>query len=93
MLWLMMQLQHKAPLRHGSRRCALALLIYTAALSFAYRSLNTGAGAQMLSGALIFALGLCVVVSAVTTTARHDGPDHRAECAATRGTGRHCATR
>ena len=52
MLWLLMQLQHKAPLRHGSWRGALALFIYAVALSFAYRSINTGAGALMLFGAV-----------------------------------------
>lgn len=52
MLLLLMGLQNKAPLRHGSWRSALALFIYAAALSFAYRSINTGAGALMLFGAV-----------------------------------------
>jgi drug/metabolite transporter (DMT)-like permease len=52
MLLLLMRLQNKAPLRHGSWRSALALFIYAAALSFAYRSINTGAGALMLFGAV-----------------------------------------
>lgn len=52
MLLLLMRLQHKAPLRHGSWRSALCLFIYAAALSFAYRSINTGAGALMLFGAV-----------------------------------------
>ena len=52
MLLLLMRLQNKAPLRHGSWRNALALFIYAVALSFAYRSINTGAGALMLFGAV-----------------------------------------
>jgi drug/metabolite transporter (DMT)-like permease len=52
MLLLLMRFQNKAPLRHGSWRSALALFIYAAALSFAYRSINTGAGALMLFGAV-----------------------------------------
>lgn len=52
MLLLLMRLQNKAPLRHGTWRSALALFIYAVALSFAYRSINTGAGALMLFGAV-----------------------------------------
>jgi len=52
MLWLLMNLQSKAPLAHGSWRCATALFIYAVSLSFAYRSIDTGAGALMLFGAV-----------------------------------------
>lgn len=52
MLWLLMRWQQKAPFKHGTWRSALALFIYAVALSFAYRSINTGAGALMLFGAV-----------------------------------------
>jgi drug/metabolite transporter (DMT)-like permease len=52
MLWLLMRWQQQAPLKHGSWRSALALFIYAAALSFAYRTIDTGAGALMLFGAV-----------------------------------------
>ncbi|CAG0124922.1 hypothetical protein RHDC2_00768 [Rhodocyclaceae bacterium] len=52
MLWLLMRWQQQAPLKHGTWRSALALFIYAAALSFAYRTIDTGAGALMLFGAV-----------------------------------------
>ena len=52
MLWLLMRWQNKVPLRHGTWRSALALFVYAAALSFAYRTINAGAGALMLFGAV-----------------------------------------
>ena len=52
MLWLLMRWQRQAPLQYGNWRSALALFIYAIALSFAYRSINTGAGALMLFGAV-----------------------------------------
>lgn len=52
MLWLLMTLQRQAPLAHGSWRSATALFIYAVALSFAYRTIDTGAGALMLFGAV-----------------------------------------
>lgn len=52
MLWLLMRWQKRAPLKHGSWRSALALFAYAATLSFAYRSINAGAGALMLFGAV-----------------------------------------
>lgn len=52
MLWLLMHWQRQSPLEHGSWRSALALFIYAAALSFAYRTIDTGAGALMLFGAV-----------------------------------------
>ncbi|GAB1234921.1 DMT family transporter [Ferrigenium sp. UT5] len=52
MLWLLMRWQRQAPLAHGSWRSATALFIYAVALSFAYRSIDTGAGALMLFGAV-----------------------------------------
>lgn len=52
MLWLLMGWQHQTPLRHGNWRSALALFVYATAFSFAYRTINTGAGALMLFGAV-----------------------------------------
>lgn len=52
MLWLLMRLRRQKPLAHGSWRSASALFIYAVALSFAYRSIATGAGALMLFGAV-----------------------------------------
>lgn len=52
MLWLLMRWQRQAPLRHGSWRSAMALFAYAATLSYAYRTINTGAGALMLFGAV-----------------------------------------
>ncbi len=52
MLWLLMRVQRQAPLQHGSWRSALALFLYAATLSYAYRTINTGAGALMLFGAV-----------------------------------------
>jgi len=51
-LWLLMRWQSQSPLKHGSWRSALALFIYAATLSFAYRTIDTGAGALMLFGAV-----------------------------------------
>lgn len=51
-LWLLMRSQRQAPLAHGSWRSAGALFIYAVTLSFAYRSIATGAGALMLFGAV-----------------------------------------
>lgn len=52
MLWLLMRWQRRAPLAHGNWRSALALFLYAVTLSFAYRSINTGAGALMLFGSV-----------------------------------------
>ena len=52
MLWLLMRWQRQAPLAHGSWRSAIALFVYAVALSFAYRTIDTGAGALMLFGAV-----------------------------------------
>lgn len=52
MLWLMMRWQHTPSLKHGNWRSALALFVYAVALSFAYRSMSTGAGALVLFGAV-----------------------------------------
>jgi len=52
MLWLLMRWQRQAALAHGNWRSATALFIYAVALSFAYRSIDTGAGALMLFGAV-----------------------------------------
>jgi drug/metabolite transporter (DMT)-like permease len=52
MLWLLMRWQRQSSLEHGSWRSALALFIYAAALSFAYRTIDAGAGALMLFGAV-----------------------------------------
>lgn len=52
MLWLLMRWQRQSPLEHGSWRSALALFVYAAALSFAYRTIDAGAGALMLFGAV-----------------------------------------
>jgi len=52
MLWLVMRWRTQPSLRHGSWRSALALFIYAATLSFAYRTIAAGAGALMLFGAV-----------------------------------------
>jgi drug/metabolite transporter (DMT)-like permease len=52
MLWLLVRWQRQSSLEHGSWRSALALFIYAAALSFAYRTIDAGAGALMLFGAV-----------------------------------------
>ncbi|MDX8385924.1 MAG: DMT family transporter [Gallionella sp.] len=52
MLWLLMHWQQRPPLKHGNWHSALALFIYAAMFSFAYRTINTGAGALMLFGAV-----------------------------------------
>jgi drug/metabolite transporter (DMT)-like permease len=52
MLWLLMRWQRQVPLAQGSWRSATALFIYAVTLSFAYRSIATGAGALMLFGAV-----------------------------------------
>ena len=52
MLWILMRLQSQSPNKHGSWRSALALFIYAATLSFAYRTIDTGAGALILFGAV-----------------------------------------
>lgn len=52
MLWLLLRWHTRSPLKQGSWRSALALFIYAAALSFAYRSIAAGAGALMLFGAV-----------------------------------------
>ncbi|MFZ2540954.1 MAG: DMT family transporter [Gallionella sp.] len=52
MLWLLIHWRTQSPLNHGSWRSALAMFIYAATLSFAYRSIDTGAGALILFGAV-----------------------------------------
>jgi drug/metabolite transporter (DMT)-like permease len=52
MLWLLMNWQSQSPLAHGNWRSTTALFIYAVTLSFAYRSIDTGAGALMLFGAV-----------------------------------------
>ncbi|MDP2761103.1 MAG: DMT family transporter [Sideroxyarcus sp.] len=52
MLWLLLRWQQQAPFKHGNWRSAFALFIYAATLSFAYRSIDTGAGALILFGAV-----------------------------------------
>jgi len=52
MLLLIMYWKNQAPMKHGSWQGALALFVYAVALSFAYRSINTGAGALVLFGAV-----------------------------------------
>ncbi len=52
MLWLLMRWQKQSSFAHGSWRSALALFIYAVTLSFAYRSIATGAGALILFGAV-----------------------------------------
>ena len=52
MLWLVMRWRRQSPVQHGSWRSSLALFIYAATLSFAYRTIDTGAGALMLFGAV-----------------------------------------
>jgi drug/metabolite transporter (DMT)-like permease len=52
MLSLLMRLQAQPVLRHGNWRSALSLFVYAVTLSFAYRSINTGAGALILFGAV-----------------------------------------
>lgn len=52
MLWLLMRWQQQAALQYGNWRSAVALFIYAAAFSFAYRTINAGAGALMLFGAV-----------------------------------------
>lgn len=52
MLWLVMRWRTQSAFNHGSWRSALALFIYAAALSFAYRTIAAGAGALMLFGAV-----------------------------------------
>jgi drug/metabolite transporter (DMT)-like permease len=52
MLWLLMRWRQQTPIKHGTWRSALALFTYAVTLSFAYRSINTGAGALMLFGAV-----------------------------------------
>ncbi len=52
MLWLLMRMQSQPPLTHGSWRSATALFVYAVCLSFAYRTIDTGAGALMLFGAV-----------------------------------------
>ena len=56
MLWLLMHSQQRSPLKHGNWHSALALFIYAAMFSFAYRTINTGAGALMLFGAVQFTM-------------------------------------
>ncbi len=56
MLWLLMRIQQRSPLKHGNWHSALALFIYAAMFSFAYRTINTGAGALMLFGAVQFTM-------------------------------------
>ena len=63
MLWFLMRWQNQAPLKHGSWRSALALFIYAVALSFAYRTINTGAGALMLFGAVQMTMILAGFIS------------------------------
>lgn len=52
MLWVLMRWHRIPPLSHGTWRSAWALFIYAVCLSFAYRTINTGAGALMLFGAV-----------------------------------------
>lgn len=52
MLWLLMRWQEQPVLQFGTWRSALALFIYAVTLSFAYRTINTGAGALLLFGAV-----------------------------------------
>ncbi len=52
MLSILMYWQRKSPLSHGSWKGATALFVYAVALSFAYRSINAGAGALILFGAV-----------------------------------------
>lgn len=52
MLWLLMRWQRQPALQHGDWRSALALFVYAVTLSYAYRTINTGAGALMLFGAV-----------------------------------------
>lgn len=47
-LLVLLRWQRKAPLACGSWRSALVLWVYAIALSFAYRTINAGAGALML---------------------------------------------
>jgi len=51
-LWFIMYCQKQASTKYGSWRSALALFVYAVTLSFAYRSINTGAGALVLFGAV-----------------------------------------
>lgn len=52
MLWFLMRWQKQAPFKQGNWRSAIALFLYAVALSYAYRTINTGAGALMLFGAV-----------------------------------------
>jgi drug/metabolite transporter (DMT)-like permease len=52
MLSILLYLQRKPPLKQGTWKGATALFIYAVALSFAYRSINAGAGALILFGAV-----------------------------------------
>ena len=52
MLWLLMRWQSESALKHGTWRSAFSLFIYAVTLSYAYRTINTGAGALILFGAV-----------------------------------------
>lgn len=52
MLWFIMHWQKQESTQYGTWRSALALFVYAVTLSFAYRSINTGAGALVLFGAV-----------------------------------------
>ena len=63
MLWILMRWQHKAPLKLGTWHSAAALFVYAIALSFSYRSINAGAGALMLFGAVQLTMILAGFIS------------------------------
>jgi drug/metabolite transporter (DMT)-like permease len=63
MLWMIISWQHKAPLNQGSWHSATALFVYAIALSFSYRSINAGAGALMLFGAVQLTMILAGYIS------------------------------
>lgn len=50
MLWLLMRWQAQPVLKHGNWRSGFVLFVYAVTLSFAYRTINTGAGALILFG-------------------------------------------
>jgi drug/metabolite transporter (DMT)-like permease len=52
MLWLLMRSKRQAPLQQGNWLSAVALFVYAVTFSYAYRTINTGAGALMLFGAV-----------------------------------------
>lgn len=62
-LWMIMSWQHKSPLKQGTWQSATALFVYAIALSFSYRSINAGAGALMLFGAVQLTMILAGFIS------------------------------